>query len=146
MLDYSAGDSSRAEGVMPHSRVGEADAGRGLARECRQALAEAVSMLAATRERIARGATRPAASGRTLTPSECVLADWRSARPSVRDAVVEFGRLQSASHSPPERVLVLVKAAASDAGVDMLREPERSVILADVVHWSIEGYYAFPRA
>ncbi|GEM_PF-1998015 len=110
--------------------------------EARAALGRTVARIAATRERIARGEARLVDVPVRQSASEAVLAEWYALRASLCDTILALGRAQRASGTSPERMLRLVKAAAVDAGADLLREPERSMLMADVVRWSIDGFYS----
>jgi hypothetical protein len=142
MFEHSPSNHGRAERLVARRVATEADPGRAAVRDCRHSFADAVCLLAKSRERIARGERGFPHGEPEMTTAECVLADWQDIRAGVRDVVLEFAWSQRALRTPAEGMLNLIKSAASDAGVAMLREPERSVVLADVVHWSIEGYYA----
>jgi hypothetical protein len=65
-----------------------------------------------------------------------------SARTDAQATVTEFAARLRASGIPPERMLVVVKAAVRDVTPGVLSAAEQHTMTADVVRWSIEGYYA----
>ena len=68
--------------------------------------------------------------------------DGPTARREAREAVTEFAARLRADGEPPERVLVVIKAAVRDATPGVLDAMQLHALTDDVVRWSIEAYYA----
>ena len=71
-------------------------------------------------------------------PEDQIAADFRSLRALVRASATAYARRLRDEGTTPERMVVLVKAAAIHHGV-----PEFSVqaLTNDIVRWSIEAYF-----
>ena len=96
------------------------------------------------RPRGTRGVARPdepALSGSVVPAREAREAHaalWET----VRDAAEVLARELRADAVPPERMLVLVKAAAQRAAPATLDPLERGELVSDAVRWGVAAYYA----
>ena len=73
-------------------------------------------------------------------------AGRRSAAPTTRrearDVVAAYAAQLRADGTPPERMLIVLKAPVRDATPGLLEQAQLHALTADVVRWSIEAFYA----
>jgi hypothetical protein len=79
------------------------------------------------------GEAPPAPSGRR---------DGPAARQDARAAVTTFAEQLRTDGAPPERMLVVLKAAVRDSAPGMLDPHQLHALTEDVVRWSVEAFYA----
>ncbi|AHG91910.1 hypothetical protein J421_4373 [Gemmatirosa kalamazoonensis] len=63
-------------------------------------------------------------------------------RREARDVVAAYAAQLRADGTPPERMLIVLKAAVRDATPGVLDQAQLHALTADVVRWSIEGFYS----
>lgn len=118
------------------------------ASETARARAQAHALLHEIRVRLARGGAprspeKPLVSRvRELLGQSHAEADPRTQelRSQLRNCVLDYARLLHSDGVPPEQMLVLVKRAVLE-GPPWANSDEEQKLLADVVRWSVEGYY-----
>jgi hypothetical protein len=60
---------------------------------------------------------------------------------SLREPTVELAIIARRYEVPPETLLVLIKRAAYDQGLDGMSDYWRELLISRLVRWSIEAYY-----
>jgi len=91
------------------------------------------AVLRARARSLLEGEAPPAPSGRR---------DGPAARRDARAAVTTFAEQLRTDGAPPERMLVVLKAAVRDSAPGMLDPHQLHALTEDVVRWSIEAFYA----
>jgi len=139
----------------PTSRAGDAGAPERGGRPPRPAPVSVAELHAA----LARLATTIAAAGGPAPRSSTVLRaralldagappapsarrDGPAARRDARAAVTTFAEQLRTDGAPPERMLVVLKAAVRDSAPGMLDPHQLHALTEDVVRWSVEAFYA----
>jgi hypothetical protein len=114
-------------------------------------LHDALARLATTIAAAGGPAPRPSAvlrsRARALLDGEALPApsgrrDGPAARQDARVAVTTFAEQLRTDGAPPERMLVVLKAAVRDSAPGTLDPHQLHALTEDVVRWSIEAFYA----
>jgi hypothetical protein len=107
-----------------------------------ETLARLATAIASTRERQRRGPLFRDRAQPILGAVTHRRQDGAIPKGEARAAVDAFAARLRADGVPPERMLVLVKAAVRDSAPGVLDQAQLHALTEDVVRWSIEAYYA----
>jgi hypothetical protein len=136
-------DTGVVRGVSPVPAGDEPSVARSaLVCEARGLMAGVAVAISSARDRTRRGAAGLTESRTRLDASAESIRDWDVLRAELRAVVTALALEQRAANVTPEGMLVLVKATAEQAGVGDLEWPDERLVVADMVTWSIEAYFA----
>ena len=107
----------------------------------RNTIARARAAIRASRERTALSRSVLTRSAELAVASERTMQASLGLREQLRATVVAYVRQLKADGLPPERVLVLVKAAVLEATPPEFERGEARALMEEAVRWSVEAYY-----
>nr|ASV46937.1 hypothetical protein [uncultured bacterium] len=107
----------------------------------RETVARARAAARVARERTAHSREVLARADAVADASERAVEASLALRAQLRASVTAYVRHLRADGAPPERMLVLVKAAVSESAPPELDPVEAHALMEDVVRWSVEAYY-----
>ena len=110
--------------------------------ELHASLARFAAAIATVNERPERGPPLRAQAESLLRAVARRRRENVSARTEAQAGVAAFVARLRADGTPPERMLVVVKAAVRDVTPGVLSQGQLHAMTEDVVRWSIEAYYA----
>lgn len=113
-----------------------------LARDARALVARVVDAIAEAKAYRARSLELLSQSQERVTWSDTLVGRSREIQDRLRDTVEAIALLERAKGVPPEKMLMLLKGIVIEAECEKLDDAEARSLMADVVRWGIEAYYA----